>query len=179
MPDRTLTVCWMARRNSHSKVGVFRVARLYALLPVLLFAPMVVAAESGRPDWLVIEGSTGCRVWNQVLVDHEVALWSGGCRDGLAEGIGVLRWLREDRLIMRYEGELRYGKPQGYGILTRDDGVRYEGYWRDGKADGVGQVELSSGYKYYGAWSAGCARDPDKRIFLAVGTSVDKCHHTK
>ena len=37
-----------------------------------------------------------------------------------------------------YEGEIRNGKPDGFGILIRFDGKKYVGEWKDGKMDGQG-----------------------------------------
>jgi len=54
-----------------------------------------------------------------------------------------------------YEGEIRNGKPDGFGILIRFDGKKYVGEWKDGKYDGQGTETLSSGWKYVGEWREG------------------------
>ena len=140
---------------------------------MLSFSGSAFSAQSKHSDW-VVDRSGGCRIWNQVPEENEAVLWSGACRDGLAQGHGIVQWFDNDSPTERYEGELRDGKPNGHGILTRRNGDRYEGDWRDGKADGAGQVQLSSGYKYSGVWSAGCTRD-DKNNIIAVGTNAGIC----
>ena len=155
--------------GSHS---VRSLARVLLLLLMSAYSGLAVSAESAS-DW-VIDRSNGCRIWNQVPEENEAVLWSGGCRDGLAEGRGIVQWFHDGAATERYEGELRAGKPNGHGILTRRNGDHYDGDWRDGKADGAGQVELRSGYRYNGVWAAGCTRD-DQNNVIAVGTNAGTC----
>ena len=54
-----------------------------------------------------------------------------------------------------YEGEIRNGKPDGFGILIRFDGKKYVGEWKDGMRSGQGTETWSSGWKYVGEWREG------------------------
>ena len=54
-----------------------------------------------------------------------------------------------------YEGEIRNGKPDGFGILIRFDGKKYVGNFKDGKMDGQGMFIFSSGDKYEGEFKDG------------------------
>ena len=54
-----------------------------------------------------------------------------------------------------YEGEIRNGKPDGFGILIWFDGRKYVGNFKDGKMDGQGTLTFSSGEKYVGEWKDG------------------------
>lgn len=47
------------------------------------------AGESG--DWIV--DAKGCKVWNAHPLGDESVAWSGSCKDGYADGPGVLQWL--------------------------------------------------------------------------------------
>ena len=44
--------------------------------------------------------------------------------------------------FLRYEGEFRGGKFNGYGIFERSDGMKFEGQFRDGKIEGLGKYAL-------------------------------------
>lgn len=52
----------------------------------------------------------------------------------------------------KYTGEISMvdGEPNGYGVITYDDGRCYEGDWRDGKFHGKGKMMYSSGDIYVG-----------------------------
>lgn len=57
---------------------------------------------------------------------------------------------------MSYEGQLGSdGMPNGWGILTMQDGVIYEGTWRRGQVHGPGSLRLPNGNAFWGAWSDG------------------------
>ena len=49
-----------------------------------------------------------------------------------------------------YEGEIRNGKPDGFGILIRFDGRKYVGEWKDGKEHGQGTESSPYGSKNEG-----------------------------
>lgn len=53
-----------------------------------------------------------------------------------------------------YEGELLYGKPNGYGILKWQGVYSYEGMWIDGKYEGIGQLK-GEGYSCIGSFKDG------------------------
>ncbi|MCP4371514.1 MAG: hypothetical protein GY797_25845 [Deltaproteobacteria bacterium] len=50
----------------------------------------------------------------------------------------------------KYEGKLRDGKRDGYGVFTWSDGTKYEGEWRNDKKDGHGVFTWPDGTKYDG-----------------------------
>ena len=129
-----------------------------------------VAAKTLQPGW-VTDPKNDCRVWNPNPQENETVSWSGGCRDGLAEGRGVLQWFRNERPEARYEGELRGGRENGYGVLTKPK-ARYEGEFRDGRADGSGHF-VGPGVDYTGLWTDGCLRDGNRVI--GVGRDASSC----
>ena len=56
-----------------------------------------------------------------------------------------------------YEGELKMGKPHGFGLLKQQRAGKvlftYEGYWADGKKHGRGKMaDNTSGVWYDGEW---------------------------
>ena len=63
-----------------------------------------------------------------------------------------------------YEGEIRNGKPDGFGILIRFDGKKYVGEWKDGKMDGQGTESSPYGDNYEGEFKDG--------VRHGLGTSI-------
>ena len=145
--------------------------RVGGLVAAMLSFPWTaMAAQPLRPDW-VADPSSGCRVWNPNPQGNETISWSGACREGFAEGRGVLQWFRKNRPAERYEGELRAGRENGYGVLTKPK-ARYEGEFRDGMAQGLGHY-VAPGYNYTGIWVDGCFRDGNKVV--GIGRDASSC----
>ena len=54
------------------------------------------------------------------------------------------------------KGDVKKGKPNGFGILIYSFGGKYVGEWKNGKRNGQGTSTTSSiGYKYVGEWKNG------------------------
>ena len=74
--------------------------------------------------------------------------YSGGCKNGLADGMGIAQG------VDLYKGQFREGVPHGKGTYTWAGGTYYEGAWRSGLKDGKGKLvsrdSIVSGY-----WRAG------------------------
>ena len=49
--------------------------------------------ESGAGSWLK-DPITNCAVWGSDLSGDNLISWSGDCRDGKANGTGVLSWTK-------------------------------------------------------------------------------------
>jgi hypothetical protein len=54
----------------------------------------------------------------------------------------------------KYTGELKDGKPDGYGVFIWKDGGKYAGDWRAAIRYGHGTYVWASGDRYEGGWSA-------------------------
>lgn len=102
-----------------------------------------------EPRWIV-DSISGCLLWNPLPQPMERVLWSGPCRDGVANGFGVVQWYSDGTPTQRYEGDIRAGKYHGRGKDIAADGFRYEGDWRNGKPHGKGRVVDTSGNSYEG-----------------------------
>ncbi|HZV20623.1 MAG TPA: hypothetical protein VE986_03670 [Hyphomicrobiales bacterium] len=162
-------------------------ARLMAFVLSLLAA---VVAKAG--DWIG-DTRTGCKIWNPNPSPGETVKWTGPCKDGFAEGRGVLEWLREGRPYERdegvwwagrqigegtqtwpggnYKGQLADGLPHGRGILVFG-ASRYEGAFLNGRPNGSGALTSPSG-TFQGSWRDGCFSDGERRA--AIGVSVQSC----
>ncbi|WP_332851821.1 energy transducer TonB [Duganella sp. S19_KUP01_CR8] len=95
-------------------------------------------------------GPEDCRVLKQNPVSNEYVRWSGGCKDGYAEGTGTLRWFYRDILISTYEGSMVKGGRQGQGVLVKTGSI-YEGVFNDDKRQGFGKMTELGG-SYEGLW---------------------------
>lgn len=123
----------------------------------LLFASLVVAlpATAQEEQTATIRDQNGCKIYNPNPQGEETVKWSGGCRDGFADGKGVLEWFVSGQLEERYEGTLARGWAEGVGTFTSRQGVRYQGQWKKSLQDGKGVSQSADGSRYDGEWRAG------------------------
>jgi hypothetical protein len=160
------------------------------VLVVLCFLPWAQAARAG--DWIA-DRATGCRIWNPNPATGESASWSGACRNGYAEGAGVVQWFRSGQpyerdegswnagrqggqavqvwATGRYDGEVRDGLPHGRGLLRVGES-RYRGEFSGGKPNGTGVLENARGI-FQGVWDNGCLRKGGQ--VAAIGIEVSSC----
>lgn len=117
------------------------------------------------------QSDTTCRV----LLKEISGSYTGGCRNGLAEGKGTSKG--QDM----YSGSFRHGLPDGKGVYTYQNGNVYSGSWKNGLKDGKGKFRLISDGKSMfisGYWSKGeyvgnAPAEVDYRITLKSG--IDYC----
>jgi hypothetical protein len=74
-------------------------------------------------------GQNACKVLMPSIAD----LYSGSCKQGLADGQG------EASGIDKYTGEFKKGLPDGYGTYIWHTGETYIGDWKMGMRDGKGE----------------------------------------
>src|ERR1700712_5550731 len=111
-------------------------------LSIVLFACLGTAASAAPKEILI--GKEGCGVVNPHPVDGESITWTGGCKDGYADGEGILEWLVEGKLNSHYEGTLVKGEEEGLGYTRRASGYEYEGSYKKGYAEGQGEAKFTS-----------------------------------
>lgn len=99
--------------------------------------------------------NTSCKVWSEVYSPEESATWSGSCKDGYADGKGVLNWYAGNKLIATYTGYLTKGNPNGKGRYTVDGYGVMEGVFSQGLLNGKGAIYLANGGKMIGNFSHG------------------------
>jgi hypothetical protein len=83
-----------------------------------------------------------------VMVKEISGSYSGGCKDGLADGKGIASGKDS------YEGQFKNGLPHGKGTYKWSNGDYYEGQWQDGRKEGKGKMVYSDS-TLTGYWSAG------------------------
>jgi hypothetical protein len=125
-------------------------ARRLALAVVLATAAFGAAAA----DNFILD-QNGCKVINPVSRPDETVTWSGECKDGFAEGKGVVQFYLSGIADEKYEGEMKGGYADGTGTLMMLDGGRYEGQWSRSKQEGEGEYYAPDGSIYRGTWKNG------------------------
>ena len=155
---------------------------------VILCAPSL----SHAGDWIA-DAKSACKVWNPQPSAGETARWNGACKDGFADGNGVLDWFRggnsyerdegtwqDGRQIGegtqtwpggRYKGQFSESLPHGKGALISGE-ARYDGAFLNGKPNGNGVLTNASG-AFSGTWADGCFNDGKRRA--ALGVAVQSC----
>ena len=178
----------MSAPQRHSRRLRARAFKAALVSAVILCSPAIARAG----DWIA-DAKTGCKVWNPQPSAGEAARWNGPCKDGFADGKGVLDWLRGGSQYERDEGLWRAGRqtgegtqtwpggnykgqfseslPHGRGVLQSGE-ARYDGAFLNGKPNGNGALTNASG-TFNGTWSDGCFNDGKRRA--AFGTGVQSC----
>ena len=114
--------------------------------------PLLVS-ETPQPSW--VTDTNGCKVWNPLPLHNESVTWSGPCKDGYADGQGVMQWQHDGKLSTRVEATYIGGKATGAGSFVSGSGARFEGNFVDGRPSGKGVMTWPNGDRYEGEWIQG------------------------
>ena len=94
---------------------------LLSTLSILLCAQEAAhsgqSVNSGAGSWFK-DPITNCAVWGSALHGNNLVSWSGDCRDGKANGTGVLNWINDGKLAGRYSGPMWKVKRKGSAPST-------------------------------------------------------------
>lgn len=82
-------------------------------------------------------------------------VYEGEMRDGLPNGYGVITYSKSALGMKDYEGHVVDGLRDGRGSSSSWDGGAYEGGWKDDKRHGDGIEILPDGTELYGEWVSG------------------------
>ena len=112
-------------------------------LPLLLACCLASLAHA--------EGAPDCQVGTLLPapVDKSVH-WNGPCKDGYADGTGVLEWTATDGTARRIEGKFAHGAVSGEAKLKAGDKFTYVGSLKDGLPDGEGYLHFANDLRYEG-----------------------------
>jgi hypothetical protein len=125
----------------------------FLLLSTIACAPALAAEATDEVTW--IADSRGCKVANTFPRPGETITWSGRCKDGYADGEGVLQWFLDGKQDDRFEGQLVMGWAEGRGTLAKADGSKYAGGWKHSMQEGSGRYDAPNGSWYDGEWKNG------------------------
>ncbi len=107
--------------------------------------------------WLFPAAAAGQAPVKCAVLDPELqGSYSGGCKDGLAEGRG------EASGVAQYQGEFMAGRKQGKGVKTWPTGDRYEGDFVEDRKEGRGTYTWGRGSLWAGEQYTGDYRN-DRR----------------
>jgi hypothetical protein len=140
-----------------------------------LCAGFDAAAVEDDVSW--IADKRGCKIANTFPRSGETITWSGPCKDGYADGEGVVQWFLDGKEDDRYEGHVSMGWAEGHGVLTKVEGGKYDGDWKHSVQEGSGRYDAPDGSFYEGQWrngkphGQGQYRRPDGKVF--IGEWVD------
>lgn len=85
---------------------------------------------------MITDPSSNCATSNPFPKGNERITWTGGCRNGLLDGQGVLTWYRDERMTERNEGSFRNGEMHGESTTTFPDGSSVVGTYSEGRRNG-------------------------------------------
>ncbi len=126
-----------------------------------LLLPLLLASGSSLAETPPAYGASDCRIGALLPAPTGGKVsWSGACKDGFADGPGLLAWNDADDGQRRIEGTLVRGSIAGEATLTWEvdaknrfpDSARnsYIGTLRDGRPDGQGFFQYAHGDMYEG-----------------------------
>jgi hypothetical protein len=125
------------------------------IIELALLALTSAAVQAAEPEVGWIADAKGCKIANPNPKPNETVKWSGGCKNGYAEGKGVLEYAVDGKPGARYEGQLKRGRFDGRGVLRTPDGAVYDGDWLDGAQEGYGEYTAPDKTTFKGGWTAG------------------------
>ena len=135
---------------------------------IVLFAPSVYATE----HWIA-DPKTGCQIRNPRPMPDESVSWEGDCKDGKANGPGILHWYAKEKLFLTLDGVMEEGQCRHNCTITTEAGYKYVGDLQDNRPNGYGAMNYPDGTQYSGGWING--KKHGKGKFVAKdGSSTDE-----
>lgn len=122
-----------------------------------IFLGAMAMARSPAPatERQVSDLTGGCRVRDQDAGTRKRFRWAGQCRDGFAQGSGVLEWTIDGQPAGWAEGTLVAGRLEGEAHVEWEDGRSFTGTYRRGQASGHGILTFPGGHRYVGSFEGG------------------------
>lgn len=117
------------------------------VLSMALLASRPVPAQEA-PTWT---GAPDCRVAAPSPAPSGLPVWNGNCKDGFAEGKGMLAWRDTKGRSRRLEGVFAAGQVQGEATLRYTANALYIGTFKNNTPDGHGYFRYSDGSQYEGS----------------------------
>lgn len=121
---------------------------------ILPFSALLLGACAVAPAQ-IIDAGNGCAVHNPNPKPGESISWSGGCRDGFANGPGTIQWFLDGRPNGQFEGTLVGGRIEGEGVAHYPSGNRYAGTFLGGRPNGPGTLYFADGRRIDAHWLDG------------------------
>lgn len=124
--------------------------RLSSPITLTLALGFAAAGSALAQETSTYVGAADCRLAPVLPPPVDGVRWRGACKDGFAEGKGILTWHGADRIERTMEATLAAGQVQGEATITLPDGALYIGTVRNGVPDGKGYFKDANGLHYEG-----------------------------
>jgi hypothetical protein len=139
------------------------------------FTVSVFSQEAPKSGY-VTDQKSGCKFFSSDT-SRIIFSWSGQCKDGYAEGEGILV-LRKQNITFSMEGNFSEGKINGLGKFKSSDGITYVGEYLNGFPV-LGTVTFADGARYVGEHKDGKPDGQGKWIFPDGGTYTGESKNGK
>lgn len=125
------------------------------LAPLVFLIGLGYSAGSTAQEAAGYLGAADCRIAPVKPAPEGEVEWSGKCKDGYAEGQGVVAWRAHNGTKYKLEATLARGQVQGEATRKTSEGNTYTGTFKDGLPDGKGYFRTADGFQYEGEYHNG------------------------
>jgi hypothetical protein len=133
------------------------------VLLLILFSLKCFAQEQNEE--FIKDKISGCLVKNGSGSADIIAIWTGGCKDGYADGEGTLTWFEGDKIVAEYTGTMEKGIAHGKGKYVMHGWGTMEGNFVNEVLQGQGKMVFENGGKIEGNFVDGSLLDLDEPYF--------------
>jgi pimeloyl-ACP methyl ester carboxylesterase len=107
--------------------------RLYKyIFAIVCLQPIFSYAQESEGN-IVKDKKTGCAVWFKHIFGEDSITWSGGCKNGFADGQGNMVGFTKGQQTSSYIGEMRNGRLHGKGVFKFGGDRKLEGNFSNGE----------------------------------------------
>lgn len=122
-----------------------------ALVPEDTRADVIAAREHAwRAQAAAARANEAAAAHPDVIAWGSTASYSGEVRNGRPDGFGVMLFGRGNDIQGWYRGGFANGARSGHGMGMSEDGLLWSGEWENDEACGLGQLEARDGQRYEG-----------------------------
>ncbi len=122
---------------------------------ILVYCLCLAATPGYAEEHWITDKETVCQLIDYKDLPPDSAIsWSGECKDGKANGKGMLKFYKKKKIGFTFDGTIKNGE-FAYGILEVVNVMKYEGEFEDGIMNGNGTMTYKTGDKYSGSWLKG------------------------
>ncbi|TFW29597.1 hypothetical protein [Massilia horti] len=118
---------------------------------IFLMAALCLGGTAYADEAPLWYGDANCRIARlEPRPEDDAVKWNGACKDGYADGKGMLKWSVREKGKYQLEATLVHGEVSGEGTLTTKQ-YTYIGTFRNGVPHGQGFFKWENGYMYEGS----------------------------
>lgn len=126
-----------------------RISVIFLLLFVLLFN-LQAQTYTLLEKW--VDCGNGCQLLDPYYSDGVTFTWDGSVKNGKANGFGIATKYKNGQFESKYEGTYKNGIREGNGKFTHANGSVQIGHFVDGQLIGQGKMTTENGHTYDGCF---------------------------